>query len=329
MDTNQNEDEFEYLDLKDDGQYDYLDLTDKEQAKKINQSDEFLPQPAKFFFESEQQQSKENEEEISEKTEIEIGEKTSKKGRKKFSFSFFSVLMIAICIACSILLANIFSNLIISSGLGIFQTQSKTVNSLSVYAISLGSCTTKAQADELAASVKQKSGAGFIYKKDNFYVLFGGYETENDAKRVQDSLSQQGTTSEIIKIDVAETTISSSYSISETNILEANLSMYKDVFRTLCDYSVCLDTNTKTGNEIKTLITALSQKYDKTRKDFSALNSKLTSNLVNLSLQNENIINIVKNLEKSESLSSDIKHAYLEIITSQVEMLSEMISKIF
>ncbi|MFA6860297.1 MAG: hypothetical protein WCR30_02815 [Clostridia bacterium] len=244
--------------------------------------------------------------------------------------NFFPIIIVSLCIATSIMMASFLSSIITTSGIGFLST-SKTQSSTSVWAISIGSCTTYSQAEELSETVKTKNGGGVIFKKDLFYVLASAYEIENDAKKVQTNLSEQNISSEIIKIEVPQTSISSSYTISEVNVLDAGLTAYKESFRTLFDLSIALDTQTKSDIIIKEAVVKLETKLTKINEDFASyLNSKLTANLVALVLQNERTLAIVKGLTTTNnSLAIELKSAYLNIIIGQQEMLESLQTTVF
>ena len=253
--------------------------------------------------------------------------------RKKYRnvINIFPIIVVCLSIATSLMIASFFSTIITTSGIGLINTTTKTQGSLTLFALSLGTCNTFAQAEELSTSIKNKGGGGVIYKTDVFHVLASAYEIENDALKVQTNLNSQGMTSQIIKIEISQTSISANYTLNEVSALDDSLNAYKDAFRTLFELSISLDTQTKTEIVVKESINKLHQRLIKNKEDFALhLNKKLTANLVTLSLQNEKTTSIVKNLiETSKPLITEIKTAYLTIVINQAEMLSNLQTTVF
>lgn len=235
------------------------------------------------------------------------------------------------CVATSLMMASFFSSIITTSGFGLIVSAAKTQSATTIWAISVGSCNTFAQAQELCGETQTKGGGGVMLKKDVFFVLASAYEMENDAIKVQENLAAQSIVSQIIKLEVKQTSVSANYTLTEVNVLDGCLLAYRDAFRTLFDLSVSLDTQTKNELAAKEHITQLITRLEQAKADFAThLNKKLTANLVALSLQNETTLGIVRQLlETTTPLATATKTAYLTIIIKQIEMLNELQTAVF
>jgi len=260
-----------------------------------------------------------------------IGTKKYKRNRFNHGMNMFPILVVVLCVATSLMMASFFSSIITTSGLGIIVSSAKTQSATTLWAISVGSCNTFAQAQELCADTQTKGGGGVILKKEMFHVLASAYEMENDATKVQENLAMQGVVAQMIKLEVKQTSVSANYTLAEVNVLDGCLLAYRDSFRTLFDLSVSLDTQTKNELAAKEQIALLVTRLEQIKADFAThLNKKLTANLVALSLQNETTLQLVKGLlETTTPLATATKTVYLTIIIKQMELLNELQTTVF
>lgn len=240
----------------------------------------------------------------------------SKKG-SKFLVIFSFILTFALCIT----LADFFSNIITIKAFNNITNSTKT-SSYSVYAVAMHEATTKSTALEYSATIQKQSGAGYVWQSgETFYVLASAYAEENDAILVKTNLESNGFTPTILKIDIAEITLSGTFSSSEQTALNNSISAYKTTYSRLYDISVSLDTSVKTESECKIQIADVESDLNKIKLSFDALfNSKLTTSILYLKLTLTSLCDKVVALvnfdgTSTQTFSSKIKETYLEAIS--------------
>ncbi len=237
---------------------------------------------------------------------------------KKFSvLSFFMlVLGICTCISCGYLI----STYIVSSNL--FQYASTVeCEEQTVYAISMA---TSENSDELKAQKTQlqaQNGAGYIFEQDDkFYLLASVYENVNDAEKVKDNLKNQGYESEILNITLEKNKIEGNFSNEEKGILETSLKSNFDVFKSLYDVAISLDTNvfdlTKAKLECNTIFSNHVSTKTNLETFFKNQTSEIKTLQQNLDETNDNLSNLIsENYEnRSQTFSSLIKQTYCKIL---------------
>ena len=83
------------------------------------------------------------------------------------------------------------------------------VEAKTYYALSVGAFASKENADNLAASIRGRSGAGYVHSSDDLYrVLAAVYDSESAAKSVKEQLmTQNGLESTLYKISIPAITM--------------------------------------------------------------------------------------------------------------------------
>ena len=153
----------------------------------------------------------------------------------------FVLFLSLVCIAVCVLLASILSSAITVSS----SASSSSYNGFEIYAISLGSYTSKQAAQATEEDVMQRGGAGYIYNKNEiYYVLASAYERENDAKLVKENLTANNNTCTIMKIEISAPDLSKTSSSSQAKSFLSALGEIKNSVLKLYDVSVALDTKT-------------------------------------------------------------------------------------
>ena len=175
----------------------------------------------------------------------------------------FVLFLSVVCIAVCVLLASILSSAITVSS----SASSSSYDGFEIYAISLGSYTSKQAAQATEEDVMQRGGAGYIYKKNEiYYVLASAYERENDAKLVKENLTANNNTCTIMKIEISAPDLSKTSSSSQAKSFLSALGEIKNSVLKLYDVSVALDT--KTVDETKAKIQIIEIK-GKTRRVYA------------------------------------------------------------
>ena len=239
--------------------------------------------------------------------------------RKKIA-KFATLFTMFLCLTLCISFAELFSSLITVGGFSSITSGDVKQPSFSVYAISLYATETKVQAREMADITKRKNGAGYIWQGSECYYVFAScYETEADAKKVEQNLKENGTNCTIVKLDFSDITIKAEVTNEEKTTLGSAVHSFKDVYKKLYDLSVSIDTNLHTEIQAKVLLGDITSEFAKVKTNYETLfNSKLTSNLLDLKLSLTNVQNILNELAEFSSneipYTSQVKNTYFKVL---------------
>lgn len=233
-----------------------------------------------------------------------------------FSFAIFAT-TIATCISCGYLLSNV----LISTN--IFQFSSTVVSEAKTYyALSTNSASTKSElATDSKTTLQSQNGAGVIYEKDEkFFLLASIYENLPDAEKVKTNLKAQDIKTEIIKIELSSTSVDGNFSNEEKNILATCLKSKFEIFESLYDVAISLDTQVFDMKKAKLECNNIFSKHIERKanletffKDDSKTTATLKTELENISTHLSNLIS--ENYETSnQTFSSLIKTTYCKIL---------------
>lgn len=252
--------------------------------------------------------------------------KKSRRILNKFFIIVFSLACVAVCVC----LAQVFASVLTVGGLSFTNINSDFAD-FKVYAISLGTYSTKSAAEASAASAHQKNAGGFVYRKDGlFYVLASAYEKENDAKLVQESLSGEGINNEIITITFNEVELQDISTVLVEKEFIESLNIFKTAFLKLYDISVSLDTSvidiTRAKIEIIAVKAEVEGKLESLTKGASTIDGiyyQIIKNKYNIVIQE---LNDLKNYEEIGGifLSAKIKYSYLYIINVAEDLIASL-----
>lgn len=244
---------------------------------------------------------------------------------KKIAVFFFSI----ICIIGCIFIAQFFASALTT---GIIQVSSNANNALcefKVYAISVGSYSTKNTAETIALSYRQKNAAGFIYKEnEKYHIIVSAYEKENDAKMVKESLEKENLQCEIILISFSEVHLKNISSTTQEKTFLESLNIFKTIFIELYDISISLDTEvideTKAKIDIISLKATTEERLQKINRGTTSVDGIYYQIIKNKYEEVISELNYLKNYESTENinLSSKIKFSYLNILTIASDLIS-------
>lgn len=236
---------------------------------------------------------------------------------KKITIFLFSVL----CISGCIFIAQFFASALTT---GIIQVSSNVSNNFSdfkVYAISVGSYSTRNVAESIAISYRQKNAAGYIHKKnEKYYIIVSAYEKENDAKLVKDSLEQDNLQCEIIMLSFSDVSLQNVSSTTQEKIFLDSLNIFKKVFVDLYDISISLDTKVideiRAKIDIITIKARIEEKLQRINQGATSIDGIYYQMIRNK--YNELLLELesLKNYEQEEDItfSAQIKLAYMETL---------------
>ena len=226
----------------------------------------------------------------------------------------FVLLLSIACIAVCVLLASVLSSAITVSG----STSTSSYDGFEIYAISLGSYTSKQAAEATEEDVMQRGGAGYIYKKNEiYYVLASAYERENDAKLVKENLAASNNTCTIMKIEISAPDLSKTSSSSQAKSFLSALGEIKNSVLKLYDVSVALDTKTVDETKAKIQIIeikgSLEKEFEKLSRGTNAVDGIYYQTIKNTFSTLEGELSDLRNYQTINgiSLSTMVKKTYL------------------
>lgn len=243
-----------------------------------------------------------------------------KKNKIRSSGKFFNTVFVVVCLALSIIFADLFSGFI-TAGSFSFTTNTTTKNtSFNIYAISLNSANNLAGAQAFTDDIKSRGGAGYIWQVENvFYVFASCYLEENDAIKVRDKLHDSGNECEIVQLEFKSIELSLTLTQDEKTQLYNSLSVFKNTYKSLYDISVALDTNVSSSSECLILISQAKTEIEKQKQIFdNYFLEKLTNDLIYVKLalaecKNEIELLLENNLQDT-NLTANIKYSYFKIL---------------
>lgn len=234
---------------------------------------------------------------------------------KKFlSFSMF-VTSVALCVSIGYLL----STLLLASG--VLQTSTVAQNSQGLYAIYLEKADNEKDLLEAKAVLQSQDGAGYILKQaDTFYLLASVYDNKSDAELVKKRLANDKVESEILKIVPSTQNINGAFSQSEKEILDSCTKAPMQIYKSLFDIAVSLDTNVKDKTEAKLLCNEVYSSFITVKTNFETFlgDRKLDSVAQKLEKMEQTLsaLTAEKYETQNQTFSSLVKLTYCTLLFS-------------
>lgn len=250
---------------------------------------------------------------------------------KKLTVFAFSI----ICIVGCVFIAQFFASALTTGALYVSSSNSNALSDFKVYAVSLGSYSTKSLAESSATSYRKKNAAGYVYKIDErYYVLASAYEKENDARLVKENLQKEGEQCDIVIISFKEVKLNNVSSTSQEKDFLETLNVFKSTFVGLYDISISLDTavidETKAKIEIIALKAKVEERLQKINKGTTSIDGIYYQ--IIKSKYNELIaeLDALKNYEQVGGifLSGQIKFIYLKILDIAEDLIDTLNNEI-
>lgn len=244
---------------------------------------------------------------------------------------FFAIFFISI-LTC--LCLSIISTFLSIASPNKLYVSSATISSpsFSVYFISTNKSLVEIEAVALGKDSMTNGSAGYIWEKDGyFYVISSGYQNENDATLVKNTLKAKGITAEIVNIDFEAIKLSYSFSQSEKEVMTSTIKMFKEIYSYLYDISICLDTEVYNETNAIIEINKLLSSISATEKNYQSLFSENEDRTIkDIGEYLADILESVSQLSDktfitpSQSLSSLIKYKYCEVLHIYQNLLIEL-----
>lgn len=257
--------------------------------------------------------------------------KTIKKTKQKSFFGkIFTITFLVVTICLSVSLADLFSSLIAVGGFS-FVNDDVSITKYTLYAVCTSSHNSKLVASEQAESCMNSGGAGYVWLCDDaFYVVASIYESESDAKKVQENILSSRPSAAIKKIVILPITISNNLSSQEKNTLNECLNAFIDIYKSLYDISVSLDTSVISEVNARLAINEIGSKITTHEGNFNTIFQNVnTSELSSIKNALENLSDIVYQLVESSSgkpFTSVIKNTYTKVVFAY-QSLSDTLNK--
>lgn len=213
-------------------------------------------------------------------------------------------------------------------------TSSATISSspFSVYFISTNKSLVEIEAIALGKDSMANGHAGYVWEKEGyFYVISSGYQNENDATLVKNTLKAKGMSAEIINIDFESLKLPYSFSQSEKEVMSSTIKIFREIYSYLYDISICLDTEVYNETNAIIEINKLLSLISGTEKNYQSLFSENEDETIkNIGEYLADILESISQLSDksfitpSQSLSSLVKYKYCEVLHIYQNLLIEL-----
>ncbi len=231
----------------------------------------------------------------------------------------FFVLFVFVCFFGSIIfISSALSNFLSIKNWGVF-VNSVSVPAINLFCVACGEYETETAATVQSELIKDKGGAGYIYKNNQTYtVLLFGYLDKTTANNVIENNISKLENLFLLQISIPKTKIQHNKSAKDvsalTNICEISLNTFKQ----LQSISNSFDKGELTSNQTFNKLFNLSYEIDKVIKSFEKQSMLVNSETYNFLLANaKNIFSKVNNLILNTSkqyLSCSIKYVALDVL---------------
>lgn len=248
--------------------------------------------------------------------------------KKKFFVGFFLVISLLLCLS----FANLFSDFITTGYFVLSNTNEIKSSAFTIFAISTKKSALKEEVESFASDQKRKGGAGYIWSIDGLHYLMAScYANENDAKKVQESLTASGVNCEVVKLSFESITVSMEMTQSDKQSFLNAVGLFKTTYLSLYDIAVALDTKVSSDSECLASMGNIKANVEKIRQAFNqTFTSKLTKDLIQVRLSLASCKEIIENLSSysGDNLSSEIKNSYFKILKLNSNLYDDINDKI-
>ena len=243
-----------------------------------------------------------------------------KKKNKKMG-KFFILFVFFAFFASIIMLSNVFATFLNVKNIGIFANNVNS-NAINLYCVAYGEYESEKSATVQADYLKQKGGAGFIYKLDNCYtILLSAYLDENVCKKVFNNNKDNFDKLNTQKITLSKTNYKYNKVNTDVKPLKEIIDVKLNVFKTLCEISNSFDSGQMLSSEVYNKLFNLSYSVNSKIENFKNSSSLTTlSNYNQLILNAQNVYSKLNNFILSTpkaQLSSSLKYCAIDIILLQ------------
>ncbi len=199
-------------------------------------------------------------------------------------------------------------------------------NNKKFYCIVMSSLQNYSEAVVLSEQIKNQGGAGYILNKDNSYmVLASAYELQEDALKVKNNLSSSQINVEILELNFKPLTIKINLNTNQITELKKSINLFVNQYKNLYDLSINYDSAKITTQELFTNINNNIETCQNNKESFNlAFKTVDDYSIVYVKIYLNNIISVLKSIQNTEKLSSELKYAYFQILNTYLELIGEI-----
>ena len=250
------------------------------------------------------------------------------KNKKKFKKAIVliaSILIFSVCFG----IAQAVSGLLMQTSTQI--PSGLSTPSFKLYFISITKSQLENSAYGLAGDYQKIGAGGYIIKNEGYYhVVSSCYEKQNDAILVQNNIKvNHNLETEIFSINFDSLSISGNFSAEEKQVLSKALKSFYNVYQSLFDIAISLDTNVYNDISARLQVNSIYSNFNSILTDFNTLFAQYNEkniNIINKYITKANeILEILcsgKLVNQNQTYSSLIKYRYLQFLSNYQEFLS-------
>lgn len=253
-------------------------------------------------------------------------EKSTKKSKQKSKiiysnmkkFPYFATFSVVLALLTCVSIGYLLSTFIVSANL--FQVAQKVESGQNTYyLLSVYSAESLEEAENEVENFSDTNFGLYIYKNENSYhIIASCYKNNNDAELVKSNLKTNGIEAEILKLTKPSIILEGNFSESEENVLKESLAVADNVFQSLYDITVSLDTGVTDEVTAKLKINEVYSNFLTKKNNFETLFKVNTnSDIANMRTSFTKIDEILLDLTNStqdHNLSAQIKYSIAKLI---------------
>lgn len=247
------------------------------------------------------------------------------KRTKVKKLGIFTIVLFLISVGLVISFADLISSRLTGGG-SLFIGGKIKISSFNVYAIEIGSFSEYSQAQNLATSIKNKGGAGYILQSGDYHIFLSMYESLADAEQVKGNLQRDSLSVKIYNINMP--TIDIKYR-GEERLLTNALNEFKKLYRKIYELSIAYDSNEMTKIKVVANIEGYIEEIKGICDDLeNEIDYQATAALISVKTSLEKVIVSMKEIVKKNNdgmlFNSAIKYGYFEIMFEYLALAREI-----
>lgn len=196
-------------------------------------------------------------------------------------------------------------------------TDELEMSGLTLYALQAGVFDSEANAQELADTLREQGGAGYIRASDDYRVYVSAYETEEEADNVKERLeSEESLSCKVREITSEKLSMKITAPAAAVESAKTALTLAGQLEGKLCELSLSLDKSEISASKALESITELSDYVESAKVKFDESTAGADSPVYKaISEYLGGVAKLVDNLLKDDTaakLSPELKYAYLD-----------------
>lgn len=238
--------------------------------------------------------------------------------KNKKTGKIFILFVFACFFTSLIFISSALANLLCIKNWGLF-VKSASVPAVTIYCVASGQFETENSAIIQSELIKEKGGAGYIYKNgETFTVLLFAYLNQATAQKVIENNSDKVADLFCLTIETSQTKIQHNKSAKDISSLTNICQLPLNTFKKLQAISNSFDGGELTSSQTFNKLFSLSYEIENVIKNFESQSLLVSSENYNMLLEKaKNIFSKVNNVilnSSKQSLSCNIKHVALEVL---------------